>query len=208
MRSLLSLFVFALVFVPVRADDPSKDPLAAFKEYLTKNHKDKKWQVGPARLDSKELQKAYPDQRFYYVSSSPPLPPGAFSRELIERHRRAMEDYTKNYISLTVMATRDGFQPLQTTADFNRELMEVKTNDDAKVSAAAVLSLYSGSGISTGAIVITADQVKVEKSDKGWTCTASKLNAFQGTVGFNADGKVISVNKVSIAPLPPSIRPR
>jgi hypothetical protein len=106
------------------------------------------------------------------------------------------------------MTTKDGFQPLQTTADFNRELMQVKTDDDAKVAAAAVLSLYSGSGISTGAVIVSADQVKVEKSDKGWTCTATRLNSFQGTVGFNPAGKVISVNKVSIAPLPPSIRPR
>jgi hypothetical protein len=207
MKTLLSLFVFTLV-VGVRADDPSKDSLAAFKEYLAKNYKDKKWQAGPARIDSKELQKAYPNQRFNYVSSSPPVPPGAPLPELLERHRKAMEDYRKNYISLTAMATKDGFQPLVTTADYNRELMQVKNDDDARVAAAAVLSLYSGGGISTGAVIVSADQVKVEKSDKGWTCTASKPSVFQGTVGFNPAGKVISVNKVSLRPLPPSSRPR
>src|SRR5438067_9213765 len=146
MKSLLSLSLFALLLGNVRAEDPSKDSLAAFKEYLEKNYKDKKWQVGPARLDSKELQKAYPDQRFYYVYSSPPLPPGAPLRELLERHRQAMEDFRKNCISLTVVTSKDGFQPLKTPEDFNRQLMAVKSDDDAKVAAAAAISLYAGSG--------------------------------------------------------------
>src|SRR5207302_3853910 len=130
------------------------------------------------------------------VYSSPPLPPGAPLRDLLERHRQAMEDFRKNFISLTVMSSKDGFQPLRTPEDFNRQLMAVKSDDDAKVAAAAALSLYAGSGHSTGPVIVTADQVKVEKSDKGWTCTAQKPNAFQGTIRFDPDGKLISVGKV------------
>ncbi len=208
MKTLLSVCLFALLLSSVRAEDPPKDSLAAFKEYLEKNHKGKKWQVGPARIDSKELQKAYPDLRFYYVHSSPPLPPGAFLPELIERHRKALEDFQKNFLSLTVVAGKDGIQPLRKTDDFKHQLMVVKSDDDARVAAAAILSLYSGGGINTGPAVVSADQVKVEKTDKGWTCTAQKQFAFQGTVVFDPEGKLVSISKASIAPLPPSSRPR
>ena len=37
----------------------------------------KKWQTGPEFMDSEEIRKAFGKQRFYYVFSSPPMPPGA-----------------------------------------------------------------------------------------------------------------------------------
>src|SRR5947209_5774716 len=102
MKHLLVLSALLMLATNGPAQDPSKDDLATFKQYLKKNHKGKDWGVGPARLDSKEIQKAYPDLRFYYVYTAQPLPPGAPLPELIERHRKAMEDYNKNFISVTV----------------------------------------------------------------------------------------------------------
>jgi hypothetical protein len=72
MIRVLFLFAAALLAAPAVAADPSKDELAAFKDYLEKNHKGKKWQLGPSALESKELAQAYPGHRFYYVYSSPP----------------------------------------------------------------------------------------------------------------------------------------
>ena len=192
----------------VRADDPTKDGLAAFKQYLEKNHKGKKWQTGPAQLDSKELQQAYPDQRFYYVYSAPPLPPGAPLPELIERHRRASEEFRKNYISLAVAVGKEGVRILSNKKeDLARGLIAVKSEDDAKAAAAAVLSLTFEGGHSLPPAVLKRDAVKVEKSDKGWTCQVQQM-ALNGTVTFDADGKLTSVNKASFIPLPPSAPPR
>ncbi len=208
MKTTLSLVALAVLAAGVRADDPSKDDLAAFKQYLEKNYKGKTWQTGPAKLDSKELQKAYPGLRFVYVYSSPPLPPGAALPELIERHRRAVEEFQKNCISLTAAIDKDGIRPLKTPGDFAKGLMAVKSDDDARVAAAAVISLHAGGGISTGPAVVSVEAVQVRKSDKGWTCTAQKPNQFQGTAIFDSDGKLTSVSKISIAPLPPSAPPR
>lgn len=188
--------------------DPSKDEIASFKNYLEKNHKGKKWQLGPSGLESKELTQAYPGQHFYYVYSSPPLPPGAALPELLERHRRAAEDFSVNYISVTVAMGKDGIRTMGKVESFREGLMVVKSEDDAKVAAAAVLSLYPGRGFATGPAIIKAGEVKVLKTEKGWTCSAQKQFSFQGTVEFDAEGKLLSVSKNSIAPLPPSAPPR
>jgi hypothetical protein len=208
MTPFLAFSALALLTASAPDQDPSKDDLATFKQYLEKNHKGKKWQTGPARLDSKEIQKAYPDQRFYYVFSSPPLPPGAALPELIERHRRAMEEYTKDYISVTVAVDRDGVRPLTgKTGDLAKGLMAVKSEDDARTAAAAVLSVCPEGGRAVGPGVMPPEAVKVEKADKGWTCTARR-QFLTGTVTFDADGKLTGVRRQSMVPLPPSAPPR
>jgi hypothetical protein len=66
------------------------DEIDQFKAYLGKNHKGAKWQTGPARVDSEATRTAFPGQRFYYVASSPPLPPGgAVNPEVVERFGRS-----------------------------------------------------------------------------------------------------------------------
>src|SRR5215813_2838281 len=73
-------------------DELTRADLAQFQSYLEENKSGKKWQTGPARMDSEEIRKAYEKQRFYYVFSSPPTPPGAALPELIEEHQRKMEE--------------------------------------------------------------------------------------------------------------------
>src|SRR5262245_4946784 len=80
----------------------TKQGLDAFRAYLKKEHPDKKWQQGPARLDSAALRAAYSEQRLYYVYASPPLPPGANIKSVQEAYRRQLEDIRKHHISLTV----------------------------------------------------------------------------------------------------------
>src|SRR5262245_16262270 len=100
----------------LRADEPAevqKKDVDAFKKYLADKHPGKKWSAGPTALDSKELREAYPGKRFYFVHSSPPLPPGAPLKDLLERHRERMLDYQKNYISVTVaISGDDAIKPL------------------------------------------------------------------------------------------------
>jgi hypothetical protein len=207
MTPLLTLSALALLTANAPDQDPSKDDLATFKQYLEKNHKGKKWQTGPARMDSKEIQKAYPDLRFYYVFSSPPLPPGAPLPELIERYKKAMEDYRQNHISVTVALGKDGVRPLTNKAeDLAKGLMAVKGEDDAKTAAAAVLSICPEGGLAVAPGVMPLDAVKVEKTDKGWTCTARR-QFLSGTVTFDTDGKLTGVQRQSTVPLPPSAPP-
>jgi hypothetical protein len=208
MSRLLCLSVVLTVAGTVRAQDPSKDEIARFKQYLEKNHKGKKWAVGPARLDSKELQKAYPDRRFYHVFTAMPLPPGAPLPELLERHRRAMEEYQKTALSLTVSIDRDGIRPLTNKVeDLSRGLIAVKSDDDAKTVAAAVLSIIPESGHSFGPSTLSADTVQVKKTEKGWTCEGRK-QFVSGHAEFDADGKLKTATRSSMVPLPPSAPPR
>lgn len=208
MKTLL-VFTTALFLSGIaRTQDPSKDEIALLKQYLEKNHKGKKWGVGPARLDSKEIQKAYPNQRFYYVFTAMPLPPGAPLPEAIERHRKAMEEYQKTALSLTVVIDQNGIRPLTSKVeDLSKGLIAVKTDDDAKTVAAAVISICPETGLTFGPSTLTSDMVQVQKSDKGWTCEGRK-QFVSGQSVFDADGKLKSAGRSSHVPLPPSAPPR
>ena len=180
------------------ADD--KADLTGFRDYLKQNHPDKKWQTGPERLDSPELRKAYENRRFYYVFSAPPLPGGAF--QPVDKIQRQLEEFRKQFVSVTIrMDDKERITPLQKADDYNAELMPVKTDDDAKVAAAAILSLHGQDRVGPG--IISADQVKVTNGDKGWQCSVSKKNAFESSVTFNTKGKCTAVSKIYSGPLPP-----
>jgi hypothetical protein len=180
----------------------TKADVTAFKAYLAKNHPKKKWQTGPSRLDSAEIRKAYGQRRFYFVFSSPPLPPGAANPEILRRYQEQVQEFQKTAISLAVaIEDKDKFTPLSKPADFNQGLMKVKTDADAKTAAAAILSLYGSGRVSPG--IVAAKEVSVTKNDMGWSCRVVKKLAFQGTVTFDAKGKCTGVSKVFTGPLPP-----
>lgn len=189
----------------VAAGDPKKeaatpaDELEQFKAYLAKNHKGAKWQTGPARIENPALSTAYPGLRFYYVASSPPLPPGAPLPELLEAYRRKSAEYNAgNYIS-TIVST-DG-KGVFTPVDYQRGLIKIASEDDARTAAAAVLALASPGSVPT------AKMLQVTKSDRGWVC--SQRIAFTGpdTVEFGSDGKFLRVHRVAPPILPPSVPP-
>jgi hypothetical protein len=176
--------------------------VSAFKDYLAKNHPGKKWQQGPARLDTPELARAYGKRRFYFVFSAPPLPPGAALPELIKRYQERMEEFRKHFMSLTVnVGEKDTIAPLKAPADYNRGLMAVKTDEDAQVAAAAILSLHGSDRVGPGAV--SAKEVTVTRSEKGLTCRVTRNNNFAGTVTFDANGRCTAVSKTFIGPLPP-----
>jgi RNA polymerase sigma factor (sigma-70 family) len=183
-----------------KENEPSDD-LAAFKSYLEKNHKGKKWQHGPARIDSETLRAAYGKLRFYYVRSSPPLPPGANLPELIDRYKRELAEYQKgDFISLTVSIDEDS--KIAPVGDHNQGLMKISTDDDARSAACAILSLANPGSFPT------VKNIQVTKSDQGWTCKQAIGGTGNDTVRFNADGKCTGVSRTSLPTLPPSAPPR
>jgi hypothetical protein len=185
-------------------DEQIRADLTKFQSYLEVNKPGKKWQTGPARIDSEEIRKAYGKLRFYYVYSSPPLPPGAPLPELLEEYERKMEEYQKQFISLTFrIDEQGGIKSLQEddyNQGYNQGLMRVTTDDEARICAAAILSLYSSDRV--GPEIVTAKEVTVTRNEKGWSCSALRENAFQGAVFFDNDGKCVSVTKTYMGALP------
>ncbi len=205
MRLSTALLTFAVVFLVglnASAADPEKTKadLQAFQEYLKKQYPEKKWQTGPSAIDSEEIRAAYGKKRFYYVFSAPPLPPGA--PVALEAYQKKLEDHRKNYVSLTVCIDEQGkLTPLVKAEDYNAGLMPVKTDDDAKVAAAAILSLIGADQVAPGPLSAKAFMVK--KTDNGWFCSVAVKNQFTGGVIFAKDGTYRQASKNYAGPLPP-----
>lgn len=202
-RCCFSLAAVALIVVlgadaqaPDKGDDlKTKADLEAIHAYLAKNHAGKKWQRGPARIDSEELRKAYGKLRFHHVYSSPPLrgiPPSP----------KELEEW-KLFLSLVLAADeKNTLAPYVTGADYNRGLMKVATDDDARIAAAAILSLTSGPHV--GPSAVAAKDVVVTRTAKGgWSCRVERKNQFMASVQLNADGKCLGASKNYSGPFPP-----
>jgi hypothetical protein len=183
-------------------DEKTMADLTKFRNYMEEFKPGKKWQTGPATMDSEEIRKAYEKLRFYYVFSSPPLPPGADLPELHEEFALKMEAHQKQYISLTVRMDEQGsITPLYKAEDYNQGLMRVTTDEDAKICAAAILSVYCSDSVRPE--IVTAKEVAVTRSEKGWSCSVVRENSFRGAVFFDKDGKCVSMMKEYEGSVPP-----
>jgi hypothetical protein len=175
--------------------------LARFQNYMEEIKPGKKWQSGPTPMVSEEISKAYGQARFYSVYSSPPLPPGAPLPELLEEYERKKKEHQEQFISLTMrIDAQDRMASLYEAVDYNQGLMRVATDDDARIAAAAVLSVYCAERV--GPEIVSAKEVTVTRTENGWSCSMFRENAFRGAVVFDRDGKVVSVTKVYAGPLP------
>jgi hypothetical protein len=176
--------------------------LIKFRNYLEEIEPGKKWQTGPARMDSEEIRKAYEKLRFYYVFSSPPHPPGADLPELHEEFKRKMDEYQKQFISLVIGIDEQGkITPFHEEEDYNLGMMRVTTDEDAKICAAAILSMYSSDDrVAPG--IVSAKEVVVTRNEKGWSCSVLRENAFQGAVVFDKEGKCVSATKTYMGSAP------
>jgi hypothetical protein len=176
--------------------------LTKFRNYMEEVKPGKKWQTGPATMDSEEIRKAFEKLRFYYVFSSPPMPPGADLPELQEEFQRKMEEHQKQFVSLTVRIDEQGrLTPLYKAEDYNLGMTPVTTDDDARICAAAILSLYCSDIIRPE--IVTAKEVAVTRTEKGWSCSVFRENAFRGEVVFDKDGKCVSMTKEYEGSVPP-----
>lgn len=176
--------------------------LTNVRNYLEQTKPGKKWQTGPARMDSEEIRKAFGDLRFYYVYSSPPAPPGADLPELHEAFAKETEEYQKHFISLTVRIDAQGtITPLYGAEDYNPGMMRVTTDEYAKICAAAILSLYGSDRV--GPVVVSANEISANRNENGWSCSMHRENAFRGEVVFDRDGKCVYMMKAYEGSLPP-----
>ena len=179
----------------------TKEGLAAFRKYLGQKHPSKKWQTGPSRLDAPAVRAAYGTQRFYFVFSRPPLPPGANLEGGQEAHQQRLKEFSQTHISVTARVDdQDRVVPLLRAADFNTGLMKVADEQDARTAAAAILSLYGHDQVPPGEV--SPREVTVTRTDKGWSCQVQRRNAYQGDVTLDANGKCTAVSKVYAGPLP------
>jgi hypothetical protein len=175
--------------------------LTRFRNYMEEVKPGKKWQSGPTPMDSEEIRMAYGKARFYSVYSSPPMPPGAPLPQLLKEYEQKMDVYQKQFVSVTVrIDEQEQITSLYEAEDYNRGLMRVTTDDDARISAAAILSLYGSDRV--GPEIVSAKEVTVTRSENGWTCGVFRKNAFRGEVVFDKDGKCVSMTKVYAGPLP------
>ncbi len=166
----------------------------AFHAYLHSNQLESKWEGEPATLQSPEIQAAYGGRQFVYTFKAPPVPPGAPMPDVIARYKEALQEHEKHSLRLTAaIDNAQNVSPMEKPEDFNRGLMPIKSDADARTAAAAILSLFNTGDIRP--TVINASEVTVMRTPAGWTCQVSRPRAFDGTVSFNAGGKVTSVVK-------------
>jgi hypothetical protein len=178
--------------------------ISAFHDYLSKNRLDARWEGDPARLDSTEIKTAYGDRQFYFTFKAPPLPPGAALPDLIARYKRAKEEYQKHSLRLTVgIDSAQNVVPFQKAEDFNVGLMPVKSDNDARTAAAAILSLIGTERVHPG--VVSAREVMVTGTNFGWRCRVSRSKGFDGTVVFDPSGRCTTASKELnyVPPMPP-----
>ena len=175
--------------------------LTRFQNYMEEIKPGKKWQSGPTPMDSEEIRRAYGKARFYSVYSSPPMPPGAPLAELLQEYELKMEAYRKEFVSLTVrIDEQESVASLYAAEDYNQGLMRVTTDEDARIAAAALLSVYCAERVGPG--IVSAKEVTVTRTENGWSCSVFRENAFRGAVDFDKDGKLVAMTKVYAGPMP------
>ncbi len=81
--------------------------------------------------------------------------------------------------------------------------MSVKSDADAKVAAAAILSLIGNDQVHP--MMIGANEVIVSGTKFGWTCRVQQKRGIDGTVVFDPSGKCVSAKKALnyVPPVPP-----
>jgi hypothetical protein len=196
MTLLLSLFLTLAPAPEPTVEDSAaqaKADSAAFRAFLKEHKLDRIWQKGdPIRRDTDAVRRAYPSYRAYYTVGSMPLGGGAFTPERQKAHQEAMAEYRKNSLSIAVLIKDGKVTALKTPADFNTGLMPIRTDDDARTAAAAIVSLLPAGEL--GPQPIDGKNIKVAH-DKGWTCTCRIGTVFGGDarVTFDEAGRCTSV---------------
>jgi hypothetical protein len=184
------------------AADQARLDVAKVEEYLAKSHPGKTWADGPTRIDTEEVRAAYGKRRFYYVFSKPPVrsrggpPPAA---EILDEWRKAQAQFEQERVSLTIgIDEQEGITEYQKGEDFCRGLPKMEGEADAKVAAAAVLSLFVADEL--GPRTVAAKDVTVDKDQLGRFvrpphCSVAVGEAgkggWRGDVFFDKDGKCI-----------------
>jgi hypothetical protein len=177
---LLASLLVATISPPARAEGTGEDQdLAAVRKFLATQYQGKTWEQGPLRLRNGAIDTAYPDWRFYYVFSSQQPAPRV------------------DWISVLMRVGREGrVTEVSGAGATNEGLMRISGGEDAKVAAAAVMSLSFGP---FGPVLVSSGDVRVAPQNGGWYCLATpgaagrrKTHALEAV--FDANGRCTSVS--------------
>lgn len=191
----VSVTLSAMTMIHAAPEGGNEAAARAVLDYIRAQHLDDRWQSDPTPLDSAELRTTYPGLRFFFTFKPTPLPPGAPLPDALARYEQARDDFRRNSLRLTVAVDAAGKAwPMTTAADSNHGMQPVRTDAEAKVAAAAILSLMGDDHVRPGAI--SAQDVVVVSGGDGWTCNVDqKPRGVRGQVKFDRDGKCIAVSK-------------
>lgn len=173
--------------------------IAQFQRHLADKHPGELWMLGPRRLDSPEIQKAYPGFRFYFVSSPHPMPRGARPAQLPTKVQAGSSP--KRPLTLCVRFGSEGkLVELSKPADYSPGLAPIISEQDARFAAAAILSTMDGYYF--GPSPLSNSLVKVESNPDGWTCRL-RTRTQAGKIAFDRAGACISVSMRYVGSFPP-----
>jgi hypothetical protein len=166
--------VSALALIAQQTDD-----LQVFKTWLSREHPGYGSDEGPARFHNATVEAAYPGRRFYYVltyARGTPGPRNALSLVAqIDDHGAVMP------LSLSPLAT------------YRAGLRKVKTKEDARRGAAAVLILALGDPAQRQ-WKIEESGFTIKRNKNGWVCTYSHGMTYLSRVTFDKQGTLTGID--------------
>jgi len=167
-------FVATLCALPLLA--AQVDELSRFKAWLDREHPGYHSDEGPAAFRNKIVEAAYPGVHFYYVltyarGTPPPYP---------------------NMLTLLAQVDEHGaVLPVRAVDTFRRGLRPVKTKEDARKVAAAVLIL-AFSDPRQRHWPFVPEKFVVKRKSGGWVCTYSTGFGYESVVTFDKHGTLVS----------------
>jgi len=174
-RSVVGVAVAALALIPQQPDE-----LQVFKRWLDREHPGYGSDEGPARFRNATVEAAYPGRRFYYVLT----------------HARGTPGGPRNPLSLVVeIDDRGGVTPLSlpSLSTYRAGLRKVKTKEDARRTAAAVLILALGDPRQRG-WKIEESGFRIERRKGGWDCTFSHGFNYVSRITFDKQGTLTGID--------------
>jgi hypothetical protein len=174
MRTVIVAFA-ALAVVAQQTDE-----LQVFKRWLSREHPGYGSDEGPARFRNATVEAAYPGRRFYYVHTYARGSPGGPRNPLslvaqIDDHGAVMP------LSLSSLAT------------YRAGLRTVKTKEDARRGAAAVLILALGDPVQRS-WKIEESGFRIERRKGGWVCSYSHGFNYVSRVTFDKQGTLTGID--------------
>ena len=158
---------------------PQDAGLKIFKRWLDREHSGYGSDEGPARFRNATVEAAYPGRRFYYVLTYP----------------RGM-GIARNALSLVAQVDDHGTVlplVLASPATFRAGLRKVKTKEDARQAAAAVLILALGDPAQRR-WKFEESRFTIERNKNGWVCTYSYGATYLSRVTFDKHGTLTGID--------------
>ena len=174
MRTIVGIAVAALALIPQQTDE-----LQVFKRWLDREHPGYGCDEGPARFRHATVEAVYPGRRFYYVLT----------------HARGSPGGPRNPLSLVAEIADGAVTPLRLSAleTYRAGLRKVKTKEDARREATAVLILALGDPAQRG-WKIAESAFRIERRKGGWVCTYSHGFNYESRVTFDKQGALTGID--------------